>query len=212
MNSELSKILRQKREYASYFHFGRDKTGTEIGVVGDWLQARYETPSSRFVSMRHLPNPCDPPDVVLTDLQGHRYGVEVTEFVDGAFVRAHAKGETNDLRLYDDEEFYRLVTERIRRKADVPFKDASYYSRILILYSDELALEPAMLSNIPPVSQGYFDEIWFMIPPAACSGHIGSSNPPCRIYAVSRPNKPTPVNAPTASRFQVERPYRRVPE
>jgi hypothetical protein len=25
-------------------------------------------------------------------------------------------------------------------------------------------------------------------------------------------NKATPVNAPTASRFQVERPYRRVPE
>jgi hypothetical protein len=186
MKSELFKILTQKRAYASYFHFGMDKIGTEMGVVGDWLQARYETPSSQFVSMRHLPNPCDPPDVVLTDLQGRRYGIEVTEFVDEAFVRAHAKGETNDLRVYNEEEFHRLVTERIRRKAEVPFKDASYYSRILILYSDELALEPAMLIGIPPVTQGYFDEIWFMIPPAACSTHIGSLDSPCRIYAVGR--------------------------
>ena len=190
MKEELAEILRRKRPYASYFHFGGDKRGTEVDVVCDWLEARYPNGAESFAHLEYRDNPRDPPDVVLIDHTGARHGVEVTEFVDGPTISAHIKDHSTDNREYAEGEFCALVLDRVATKSRVPFKDVSCVTKRLIIYSDEPvficgdgALFLSRFSALPP---SQFDEVWFMIPPAVNISGGPPENPYCRIYELTK--------------------------
>jgi hypothetical protein len=186
----LAEILCRKRPYASYFHFGGDKRGTEIDVVCDWLEARYPNSTSAFSKLEYRKNPDDPPDVVLVDHDGSRHGIEVTEFVDGRTISAHVKSHSGDMREYEEEEFRALVLERIAAKSRVPFKDATCTSKRLIIYSDEPIFicgdGVLFLSRFPVAPSSSFDEVWFMIPPAVDISGGEPKSPHCRIYKIKK--------------------------
>jgi hypothetical protein len=190
MKEELAEILRRKRPYASYFHFGGDKPGTEVDVVCDWLAARYPDGAEPFARIEHRENPRDPPDVVLIDHAGARHGIEVTEFVDGRMISAHINDHSTDIREYGEDEFRTLVIDRIAAKARVPFKDADCVTKRLIIYSDEPIFicgdGVLYLSRFEAVPKSFFDEVWFMIPPAVNTSGGPPENPHCRVYEIKR--------------------------
>lgn len=190
MDDEVAKILSRKRPYASYFHFGGDKQGTEVGATRDWLAALYADGPDHFASLEYRENPNDPPDVVLVDTKGARHGVEVTEFVDGRMISAHIKNHETDIKEYSEAEFRTLVLDRITTKAGVPFKDTTCVSKRLIIYSDEPFFicgdGVLFLSRFTHVSQTFFDEIWFIIPPAVNISGRTPANSHCRIYGISK--------------------------
>ena len=190
MTEELAKILRCKRPYASYFHFGRDKAGTEIDVVCDWLEARYPNGANGFVKLEYRENPRDPPDVVLIDHADARHGIEVTEFVDSPTINAHIRDYSTDIREYTEADFRSLVLERIGAKARVPFKDTNCATKRLIIYSDEPIFTCGdgllFLSRFPVAPQSYFDEVWFMIPPAVNISGREPKDPHCRIFELRK--------------------------
>lgn len=186
----LEDIINRKRPYASYFDFGNDQAGTEVGVVMDWLTARFGDPKRYFSKLEHRTNPDDPPDVVLTDHEGQLHGIEVTEFVDGPTIKTHIKNESFGFREYSNGEFNRLVAERITKKSQTPFKPPACISKRLLIYSAEPIIADGegvqFLSNIPTVNQTAFDEVWFMIPPEVEISNAGSGNPNCRIYEIKK--------------------------
>lgn len=190
MKEELAEIFRRKRPYASYFHFGGDKPGTEVGAVCDWLSARFPQGPDHFASLEYRQNPLDPPDVVLVDHSGIRHGVEVTEFVDGPTISAHIKDYSTDMREYGEEEFRALVIDRITVKSGVPFKDVTCATKRLVIYSDEpffiCGNGVEFLSRFSAVDHSFFDEIWFMIPPAVNISGGEPENPHCRIYEIKK--------------------------
>lgn len=188
MGGELAEIVRRERPYATYFDSCGDKPGTELGVVFDWLFARYENQLDHFASYEQRSNPFDPPDVVLFDHQGGRHGIEVTEFVDGPTISANAKRRGLVIREYEETEFHRLVSERITEKTGKSFKDPPYISKRLIIYSDEPSISDEVgvmfPSRCPPVLQTVFDEVWFITPPAVHFGGGKPMNPHCCIYEI----------------------------
>jgi hypothetical protein len=137
MQDKLEEMLRRQRAYAGYFHSRGDQVGTERGVVDCWLQARFKIPEEHYTKLEPRPNPLDPPDVVLTDMKGQRIGIEVTELVDGPTISAWVKGIKADFKLYEKEEFFSLIRQRIENKSRSEFKDPPYAGKVLVIYSDE---------------------------------------------------------------------------
>ncbi|MDP3072006.1 MAG: hypothetical protein Q8N18_17070 [Opitutaceae bacterium] len=189
-SKEIADILRRKRGYADYFHFGDDKPGTECGVVLDWLHARYGNGEERFTTMEFLAPPLDPPDVILVDHESCRHGLEVTELVDHSTLAAHIKHQSLDWKEYEETELSRLIVERIGKKDGKPFRNGPFFSKTLLIYSDEPAIAGGegakFLGRFPRVSSAFFDEIWFVIPPetsprGAVFGLVPEENN-CRIY------------------------------
>ncbi|MEO6244639.1 MAG: hypothetical protein ABIQ12_04310 [Opitutaceae bacterium] len=185
---DLREILRRERSYASFFAIAGDKQGTEVGVVSDWVVSRFEDGGSCFVTWEHLENPRDPPDLVLTDREGRRHGIEVTELVDGPTISAHATNTSDEFKEYDEPELHRLITKRVARKVNHKFKEGTYASRTLLIYSDEPSIAEGagidILSHLPKVQLSYFDEIWFVLPPAVSIGDTPAGNRNCRIYSL----------------------------
>lgn len=183
-------MLKRQRSYAGYFHIRRDPTGTEMGVVADWLHARFGDPDENFSKMEPRPNPLDPPDVVLTDLGGERIGIEVTELVDGPTISAWEKSLGADYKLYDQDKFYSLLRERIKQKNKAEFLDPPYSKSILIIYSDEpeLSRDDSFLAfkGEAKFESGWFDEVWFIMPPKPSSSGVSNSGSECRTYLIAK--------------------------
>lgn len=190
MKEERAEIFHRKRPYAPYFHFRDDKRGTEVGAVCDWLSARFRVGPDSFAALEYRQNPLDPPDVVLVDRSGIRHGIEVTEFVDGPTISAHLRDFSTDIREYGETEFRDLVIERITVKSNAPFKDVTCATKSLIIYSDEPFFicgdGVEFLRSFSAVNQSFFDEIWFMIPPAVNTSGGAPGNPHCRVYEIKR--------------------------
>lgn len=133
------------------------------------MDARYGHPDELYSSLRHLSGEDDPPDVIAFDYQGNSTGFEVTEFVDGPTIDLWKKDKSDETKAYEESEFRAIISSRILKKASKPFrKECS--TRILIIYSDESVFissyKSAFPFRFPPVTQTFFDEIWFLIPPA----------------------------------------------
>jgi hypothetical protein len=169
MNISVTDLLRNKRAYASYFDFRGDQAGTELGVVRNWLSARYCKPTEIYRTIEHRLPPHDPPDVVLVTHAGPRHGFEVTELVDADTTRRFHRNETSDGKEYSEAEFNRLVKERIVAKSQMAFKGGPYERKFCIIYSDEpyICYDTGFsyLRNLRFTLATPFHEIWFMIPP-----------------------------------------------
>jgi hypothetical protein len=161
---------------------------TEMGVVYDWLQARFEHPEEHYSKIEPRPNPLDPPDVVLTDIKGARVGVEVTELVDGPTISAWEKGLNTDFKLYEKEEFFALLRERIGSKSKSEFNDPPYEGKALVIYSDEpeLCRDDFLCSADFDFESGSFDEVWFIMPPKPNTTGDPTLNTGCQIYLIAR--------------------------
>ena len=188
MNDDVIAMLQRSRVYSPYFAVVDDKAATELGVVADWVCARYPDGDRRFPKFEVRSNPDDPPDVVLVDGNEERHGFEVTELVDGRTIDAHIKQNSMGFREFTQEEFSALVLDRIRRKSGVFFKDSSCVSKRLLIYSDEVAIAygecAKWLSALPPVAHSFFDEIWFIVPPDIQPPGHRQKDAPCRIFLI----------------------------
>jgi hypothetical protein len=174
MEDAVAKLLLEKRQHASYFHFRGDRVGTETDVVRDWLQATYADPRAIY---RQLSGAEDPPDVIATTHSGERHGFEVTEFVDAETVRACEKGQNADLKEYSETELFALIDQRIVEKSGKP-----------LIYSDEPDLcygsGFSHLAKLCTESPTFFDEVWFMIPEINISGGE-PDRPHCQLFRVA---------------------------
>lgn len=185
--SQVTELLLSKRAYAPYFHFkGFRKEVTEMGVVSDWLMARYESPADHFV--RQQSSAEDPPDILLYDKQGGLHGIEVTELVDQDAVRAWQRGNLDAVKDYSRDRLHELVLDRIRTKSIKPFRGGPFVSKRLLIYSDEQSIAFSAYTDqilrFPPFMSGLFDEAWFVIPPAINTSGAILEDSRCRIFPI----------------------------
>jgi hypothetical protein len=134
-DSDFARAMFENKRGANEFWYWKDKLVMETGVARTVLK----NAGRQFQQLRSRGRE-DPPDCEAI-IEGLRYGIEVTELVDEATLKAAIKGNPQFL-LWDRDQLCAELQKRIDRK-DVPpqkVKGGPYDRYMLIIATDETAL------------------------------------------------------------------------
>jgi hypothetical protein len=155
--------LKRIRKYSSFFEC-LDKQMKERNIVDYLLYSMQLDGLGEFSNPRPAPNP---PDCVVSDVNGNEVGVEVTEFVSEKAIRRNQKGQ-NVYRNWQPAEVLAEVNALVAEKDAKPFQGGPYKYKILVIFTDEIILsarqegyaEILSKHSFGPVSQ--LDDAYFL--------------------------------------------------
>jgi hypothetical protein len=172
--------LQNRRQHAPFFEApgtssAARKQNKEVGVVLEWLYARYGDPELHMTAVE--PWQRDPPDVIVRQKDGTNLGIEVRELVDECRIKSlavtpgkPAKKPPKEHLEFRGETLQKELLRIIERKAINPWNCNAGFRRILLIFSDERQLDPQGLENSFPGTIHTFDEIWLLIPEIRLAG------------------------------------------
>jgi hypothetical protein len=134
-HDDFARVMRENKRGANDFWYWKDKPVMEAGVARTVL----ESAGCEFQQL-HSRHREDPPDCEAI-IEGLRYGIEVTELVDEATLKAAIKGNSQFV-LWARDQLCAELQKRIDRK-DVPpekVKGGPYDGYMLIIATDETAI------------------------------------------------------------------------
>jgi hypothetical protein len=187
---DLEEFGKATRPHAPMYIWRGDKSLTEVSIVSNWLVARFENWPQHFPKFEHLNPPDDPPDVILTDIEGRKHGVELTELVHDATIRTRCAGNQTDCHVCTESELKMEIANIIARKSKKPFKGGPFESRILLIHTAEPFIAygsgPEYFSRMSGFAYSYFDEVWVMIPPAPDISGAGPGDMRDRVFEIKK--------------------------
>jgi hypothetical protein len=169
-----------RRQHAPFFEApgtssAARKQNKEVGVVLEWLCARYGDPELHMTSVE--PWQRDPPDVIVRQKDGTSLGIEVRELVDECRIKSlavspgkSAKKPPKEHLEFRGETLQKELLRITERKSINPWNCNAGFRRILLIFSDERQLDPQGLENSIPGAIHTFDEIWLLIPEIRLGG------------------------------------------
>lgn len=142
----LKEILQEQRKYASFFEWP-DKQIKECGVVQSLLETMEKEGLPTPVGLRPGPHPNQAPDCIAEERSGGMVAIEVTEFVSSKAIELNQKGR-EVFRNWKPDEVVNEVRNIINRKDRVTYFDGPYSKVILVIHTDEIALDHETYSNV----------------------------------------------------------------
>jgi hypothetical protein len=159
----LKQILQEKRKYASFFEWP-DKQLKECGVVQSLLDSMENQGIFRLAALKPGPHPNNAPDCIAEDVSGGNVAIEVTEFVSRKAIEMNQKGK-NVYHDWKPDEVINEVKNIIAKKDNVKYVGGPYSKVILVIHSDEIALDHEAYSTVlsePSFETNIIDEVIFL--------------------------------------------------
>lgn len=159
----LRQILQEQRKYASFFEWP-DKQMKECGVVQDLFETMEKEGTLPFLDLRSGPHPNQAPDCIAEDESGGVVAIEVTEFVSRKAVEMNQKGR-QVYRYWKPDEVINEIRSIITQKERVTYFGGPYSKIILVIHTDEIALDHETYSNVlsaPSFDTEVINEIFFL--------------------------------------------------
>lgn len=174
-------ILQEQRKYAHFFEWP-DKQVKECGVVESLLESMELNGEIPFSSLRTGPAPNQAPDCIAEDVAGKKVAIEVTEFVSGKAIEMTKVGK-NVYRNWKPVEVINEIQKIITKKDQVKYFGGPYFKTILVIHTDEIALDHEKYCDI--LAEAVFiaqkiDEVFFLF----------SYRPQVKTYPYVRLNLP----------------------
>ena len=142
----LKQILQEQRKYAHFFEWP-DKQVKERGVVECLFESMELNAEIPFSSLRIGPSPNQAPDCVAEDEAGKMVAIEVTEFVSSKAIEMTEIGK-NVYRNWTPIEVINKIQKIITKKDLVKYFGGPYFKIILVIHTDEIALDHERYCNI----------------------------------------------------------------
>lgn len=118
----------------------------------------------RFAALKPGPHPNNAPDCVAEDVNGGTVAIEVTEFVSRKAIEMNQKGK-NVYYYWKPDEVVNEVKNIIAKKDNVEYVGGPYTKVILVIHSDEIALDYEEYSTVlsePEFETNTIDEVIFL--------------------------------------------------
>lgn len=135
----LLQILEEQRKYAHHFEWP-DKQIKERGVVETLTDEMAKKGEAQWTDLRIGPHPNHAPDCVATNSRGDAIAIEVTELVSGRAIEMTKAGQ-NVYYDWEPAEVIGEIQKRINRKDTVDYVGGPYVAHVLVIHTDELALD-----------------------------------------------------------------------
>lgn len=142
----LKQILQDQRKYASFFEWP-DKQIKECGIVQSLLESMKNHGLALFTGLRIGPSPNQAPDCIAEDKAGETVAIEVTEFVSRKAIEMSQRGK-NVYHNWKPDEVVNEVKNIITKKDNVTYCGGPYSKIVLVIHTDEIALDHETYSTI----------------------------------------------------------------
>jgi hypothetical protein len=149
--ARIKEALARSRGYADFFSWPLNRDLEEYDIVKIFCEA-LEKANCLFLKIDSLKirgRGNDPPDCEAKDFLGNRIGIEVTELVDSAAIKAFMNGRLYDWAEWDRDKLIRAIDERLEAKDRIDnVKGGPYESYIVVIHTDEPNLNTEYVGDL----------------------------------------------------------------
>jgi hypothetical protein len=149
--AQIKEAIARSRGYADHFCWPPNRDLEEFGIVRTFCESleREGRPFLSMESLRGRGRGNDPPDCEAKDFLGNLVGIEVTELVDPAAIKAFINSEIYAWAEWDRDKLIHAIDERLNAK-DKPaqVKGGPYGSYVVIIHTDEPYLNATYVGNL----------------------------------------------------------------